>query len=136
MSDRPRKFLKYLRITWTTFFAVLTVLLIVLWVRSYWREDRLGYNFEIKYGFGVASSQGRMTFSNYDTRGYSGYPMITTTGFYLEQFTLSSVSSRRLQWGFGTKAILSPITYLTVPHWSLAILSAVLALVFSSPKLR
>lgn len=36
MTDRTRKFLKYLRLTWTGFFAVVTVLLCVLWLRSYW----------------------------------------------------------------------------------------------------
>src|SRR5262245_30664505 len=32
-----------LKIGWTVFFAVLTVALCVLWVRSYWRIDNFGY---------------------------------------------------------------------------------------------
>lgn len=51
MTDRTRKFLKYLRIAWTAFFAVVTVLLCTLWVRSRNHFDQIG---------SVMSAQGKL----------------------------------------------------------------------------
>ena len=43
-AKKPVRF-RRLKIAWTVFFAVLTVALCVLWVRSYWVGD--GYNVRI-----------------------------------------------------------------------------------------
>ena len=41
-SDRPR-LIRGLRIAWSVWWGILCVLLIVLWVRSYWRFDRVSF---------------------------------------------------------------------------------------------
>jgi hypothetical protein len=105
------------------------VLLICLWVRSYWCEDYIGYNYELEYGFGSRSSKGRMTFVSYDARAYTGIDRIATKGFYLKSFDASEAPPSQPKWDFGLKGAHSPSTYLTVPHWSLALVFAVLALI-------
>jgi hypothetical protein len=47
-----------LRIAVSVFFAVLTVALCVLWVRSYWQSDTVGMQCEAKVLYDVTSSQG------------------------------------------------------------------------------
>src|SRR3954447_9768164 len=44
-SDNTKRPLKYrkLRIAWSVFWGLTCVLLVVLWVRSYWCEDVLGW---------------------------------------------------------------------------------------------
>ncbi len=39
MSDHTQNYPQWLRIIWTTFCGIACVLLIALWVRSYWRTD-------------------------------------------------------------------------------------------------
>jgi hypothetical protein len=119
-----------LRIAWSLAWGVVAVLLCVLWVQSYRQRFMVGYNYQINYGFGTHTSYGRTTFSSYDARGYSGMPMIMTTGFYLKSFGIppEDDDGRSLsQWGFGIKTKNSPATYLTVPHWSLVLMTTMLS---------
>jgi hypothetical protein len=115
-----------LRITWSVAWGVVIVLLAVLWVRSYWRSDFVGYNFEIDYGFGIRSSEGRTHFVSYNARSYTGSSRIRTTGFYLASFDVSQDGPPGPQWGFAIKGRHKPATYLTVPHWSLLLVSILL----------
>ena len=41
--NRP-KITRWLRVTWTVFWGTLAVLLVALWVRSYWWQDTIGYH--------------------------------------------------------------------------------------------
>ena len=118
-----------LRIAWSVVWGLAAVLLLALWARSNWREDYVGYNYALSYGFGFKSSHGRATFDSYDARAYTGIDRIATIGFYLKSFDASESSAREPQWAFGLKAADSPATYVTVPHWSLAMTCALLAVI-------
>ena len=59
--------LYYLRIAVTALCLTACVLLIALWVRSYWWADRLHWSFDGKEAFAVASKQGRFLLLGYET---------------------------------------------------------------------
>jgi hypothetical protein len=61
--------LKYLRIAVTALCLTACVLLVALWVRSYWRADRLHWSFGGKRSFAVASNEGRFLLLGYETAG-------------------------------------------------------------------
>ena len=52
-----------LRIAWSVVFGVVAVLLIVLWVRSYWWVEMIGAPLTSKYYFGAASQPGCIGFA-------------------------------------------------------------------------
>ena len=56
-----------LKIAWSVFFAVLTVALCVLWVRSYWRIDHILWNCP-KSCFGTSIYPGEVTLEHVDDR--------------------------------------------------------------------
>jgi hypothetical protein len=60
--DRTR-LIRGLRITVSAVFGIVCVLLIVLWVVSYWRRDLINYVWNARLGmYGAASYQGTLTF--------------------------------------------------------------------------
>src|SRR5688572_20306712 len=71
--------LKYLRIAVTALSLTACVLLIALWVRSYWRADRLHWSFAGKQSIAVASKQGLLFLLHYRD---VPQPNAWTTGFY------------------------------------------------------
>ena len=54
-----------LRIAWSVFWGVPCVMLIVLWVRSYWRQDRAGFLLNPTRMFAVDSNRGTIEFQTY-----------------------------------------------------------------------
>jgi hypothetical protein len=71
--------LKTLRIALTALSLTACVLLMVLWVRSYWRADRLHWSFAGKQSIAVASKQGLLFLLHYKD---VPQPNAWTTGFY------------------------------------------------------
>jgi hypothetical protein len=66
-----RKLLRYLRIAFSATCLIACVLLIALWVRSYWQFDMLFLNFTPHSGLSVSSDYGNL---NCDYRNFSGTP--------------------------------------------------------------
>jgi hypothetical protein len=70
------RYLRYLRITWTVFWAIACALLIVLWIRSYWWQDSLHVNYAGRdtpnysgtKSININSAQGRIAVSNLPMR--------------------------------------------------------------------
>jgi len=55
------RYLRYLRILWTVFCGITCVLLIVLWVRSYYyHKDEASYGFRGKYLLALESLRGEL----------------------------------------------------------------------------
>jgi hypothetical protein len=54
------RYLRYARIGWTSFWVLICVLLLVLWIRSYWRFDGCTYGFVDKRGFIVETQYGEL----------------------------------------------------------------------------
>src|SRR5262245_6242240 len=66
-----------LKIAWTVFFAVLTVALCVLWVRSYWKADCVARFDATQVRTALESYSGRIVFSQIDYSKISPVPMTT-----------------------------------------------------------
>jgi hypothetical protein len=58
-----------LRITWSICCGILCLLLIGLWVRSYWRWDNVAWGISAQQGLLVSSQSGAMTFTYRDLNG-------------------------------------------------------------------
>src|SRR3954462_13903444 len=55
-----------LRITWTVLWGIACVLLVELWVRSYWHQDLLTYVWRTESeGYGVKSNTGQLVVARY-----------------------------------------------------------------------
>jgi hypothetical protein len=54
--------LRYLRIAWSVTWGIACLLLIVLWVRSYWRTDHATYQYSVSDSFHVMTTQGTVLF--------------------------------------------------------------------------
>jgi hypothetical protein len=61
--------LHYLRIAWTVFCGGACVLLIALWVRSYWRWDQIDVPLAKSYGVSILSDPGRICLWDYADPG-------------------------------------------------------------------
>jgi hypothetical protein len=114
--------LKYLRIAVTTLSLTACVLLIALWVRSYWRLDIL----EKRTGFvavQISSVKGRIAAAHLGPRTY-----------VIGKSYLSVAAGDAAEWRKG--GVLgfayyddSFVTAFIAPHWLLALLSAALAII-------
>jgi hypothetical protein len=66
-----RRFLRYLRIAFSATCLVACVLLIVLWVRSYWWWDTISWGITSKQGLQASSQSGGTVFQYIDMRGFT-----------------------------------------------------------------
>jgi hypothetical protein len=64
--DRPR-LIRGLRIAWSVWCGILCVLLIVLWVRSYWQWDQLSVPIGNISWFAIDSVGGQMSYFEFDS---------------------------------------------------------------------
>src|SRR5262245_28132824 len=116
--DRPR-LIRGLRIAWSVWWGIVCVLLVVLWVRSYWRWDGIAY-FHTANHCGFESRWGRVL-------PYSqSYP---TQSVKLQVFSKPIGDGPPPQ---PTSTAFSFVKYpgyfsVCIPYWSLAAISAVLA---------
>jgi hypothetical protein len=130
--------LKYLRIAATALSVTVCVLLVALWVRSYWYEDQLAnYMVEIggyrTGGYVFRSRQGNLLISTYDAMNDPGMIPPLTYPWYIESkritgpmtHTLANKSTTNALWRFGIRRS-AEATYVNVPHWFVIILSAML----------
>jgi len=126
-----------LRIAWSVAWGVACLLLVVLWVRSYWWHDIVACRFTSKDGIRIDSTNGGLTLAHISLHGFPitfvdwkvtsiwspsqglfpiGFTEESYAGFYLEQFTD----------GFA----------LSVPYWFLVPLSAAFGTLAYVSRLR
>jgi hypothetical protein len=120
------RYLRYLRIAFSATSVVACVLLVVLWVRSYYYLDELSQPISWTHWIGASSIKGQLHF-------YTG-TINPAVPFDPKDWGLESVSSRSgyarsevqdIAWDFYFD--LSGFANLSAPHWFLALLSACLA---------
>ena len=131
--------LKYLRIAVTALSLTACALLIVLWVRSYWWEDRLanhlveigGYR---TGGYVFRSREGNLLISAADVMNNPGIIPPITYHWYVNSEringpmapTLANMSTTNALWRFGLRRS-AEHSYVNVPHWFLIVLSGAMA---------
>jgi hypothetical protein len=116
---KPKRF-RHLKIAWAVFFAVLTVALCVLWVRSYWCVDNIGKSPNILF-----SNQGTVHFSWRD-----GEPWIDWTLWHypIPARNLNSpFAVSKAPWQFQLRIFGLKNHTIWDPHWFLALGFAAIA---------
>jgi hypothetical protein len=119
MVDRQRLF-RGLRIAWTVGFGILCLLLIALWVRSYWWIDVLAGPDISDRLFSLTSNSSGLTLAGYETSHPAVSPWSTTT--------FSSLNTHRSYFLF-TIAQGPEVCGAQTPHWFAVTLFATLAAV-------
>jgi hypothetical protein len=142
--NRPR-LARWLRITWTVCCGIAVVLLVALWVRSYWRTDiiRLATKKQVfsylssygEIGLELAKNAGTPYWITTSKRIYidssakmnswepdRGHPLMNLCGFRLRNYLLSSHSSRIFDFSLPFWFVfIAGIIFATLPwvRWSL-----------------
>ncbi len=124
------KVIRGLRIAWSVWCGILCVLLIVLWVRSYWWQDEIGFLFSNGQRLAQLQSQpgiltGELASADGDTFSLEHYARIFNTRRFREPTELS------FTWIFREIPTCSvpywPYPYATVPYWFLVTATAAAA---------
>jgi len=116
--------LRNLRIAWTVLWGVVAVLLIVLWVRSYWHSDRLGLG---RPNYSLTSDLGDLRlFHDVRSSGPKGWHR---GGYEQAPSTTQSVANRpwissRFYW-----RRLSYQYTIQIPHWLPVYIAGIVAVV-------
>ncbi len=114
------KYLGKLRIAISVCGGVAAVLLVALWVRSYWRWDSVGYS-----RVGAGSGQGTLVLA-FDSRGQDGWSWTSSSYENDIEESARPLSTRALEWKSeaGSFAVfiahwvlLVPVVVLTVAPW-------------------
>jgi hypothetical protein len=108
-----------LRIAWSVFWTLAAVLLVVLWVRSYWRVETMSYTNSAKGYTGVRSDEGKFVIY----RGHLQPPPRETPGWKYSRFYDSLHQYRGVMWWPWTNRRDMAI----LPYWFLVSLSAIFA---------
>ncbi len=117
--NRPR-IVRRLRIAWTAFCGIATVLLIVLWVRSYWRNDII---FRVNKSLvltTIGSSSGRTYLIRMDRSGGSALVAVHETQGWKHSSDEPVKPPRSFEWASTAKKLT-----VRAPIWFLVILLAV-----------
>ena len=129
--NRPRIF-RLLRIGWSAGCAIVCLLLIVLWVRSYWHEanslsigDSASYYDRQNRSFSAASWKGAFHFNRVDPRARLPWKPVRT-GIQASEVRLPDHFAKGGILGFGlaTKELSSDVR---VPCWSTVLLASMIA---------
>jgi hypothetical protein len=112
--------LRYLRIAWSVMWAILCLLLVALWVRSYWRHDFICF-----YGrtnIGIESQQGNLL------------PFVQQFGGAEGKWKFNSTPSDPASPTFRHPAFtwnnqLPSYFFTAIPHWFISVCAAVFAAV-------
>ena len=115
------RFLRYLRIVFSAGCGVACVLLVALWVRSYWKWDRLFY-FSTSGWTVVLNSVGGDTAAGIETASTPS----SSSGFEFESLMASQLQLNSTERGFNfiQKANMSIVS---TPYWFLVLISATIA---------
>ena len=113
-----------LRIAWSVLCAMACVLLIVLWVRSYWKHDYL-FRFNTNVYSGFESDFGRLSFNRLDFRVFpSRRHAIQAWTFAVIPPTVPDADRRTFQW-----AHMTGMLQVVAPHWFVFMSTATVATV-------
>lgn len=114
--------LRKLRIAWSAIWALAAVLLIALWVRSYWWLDNL--SFPAAGTAFVGSAEGKIVVFSSPEKD----PQAGDSRWELKKFPMNTIPTRaRIStptWSFVSNRFNTEVTF---PHWFLATLCAILA---------
>lgn len=121
--DRPQ-LIRRLRITMSVFFAVVTVTLCVLWVRSYWWREQAVLVFSPGRYLDVQSDRGNLSTRFRDMGDQVRLPAYDQKTFIFRSWWLST--SDRTQ-GFGGH-ISRDFVCIASPYWFLVLTSATLSM--------
>ena len=137
-----------LRIAWSVVWGIACLLLIALWVRSYWCEDQLGnYLVEIggyrTGGYICRSREGNLLIGAADAMNNPGMIPPLTYEWYVKsqridgplEPTLSNLSKTNALWRFGIRRF-DEFLYINLPHWFPVSIAATLAMVPWIHKLK
>ncbi len=124
-----KRVLRYVRIVFSATCLIACVLLIVLWVRSYWRNDvcSIGVHSSQELGFdSIWGELGLLTMpKTLGTNGWhvASYPIEPDTTFPILKEDMTPIDST-----FGFRFIASAnMSAAFIPYWFLTLLSAILA---------
>jgi hypothetical protein len=115
--------LKYMRIAVTALSLTACVLLVSLWVRSYWWYDSIVAQVSRTNGLGVTSMEGRILLkydADWDTQTATWEVFSQKASEELRDFVFQSWPSFGITWDSG-------FVEGAVPHWFLAVLPAAIA---------
>jgi hypothetical protein len=119
-----RPYLRYLKIGWTVLCGLACILLIALWVRSYWRHDYLYHlNKTVDY-IGIESDAGIISFTRLDLQVYPRSTQQMAEGWTHDILPLNSSSSNPKKFQMDHT---SGFLLVVFPNWSLIIPLAALA---------
>ena len=126
--NRPR-LIRGLRIAWSVAWGILCVLLVVLWVRSYWWKDYVGTPF----GWFVGSSRGIVV------AGTSSLPLHVTTQDW--DFKSVAVDPSAAPWasgvlGFDHRQEVGLLNFFYVPYWFFILIAGVFTAIPWTPSNR
>ncbi len=124
------RYLHYLRIAFTAFCGVMAVLLLVFWVRSYWRSDLVAAVVSKSTFFTVGSNRGTLTVGK--GKNAPGY---FNGRWEIEVNVVVNPRARRLEdspvyrgaFGFGIAQVPTAFFTIGMPYWSFVALAVVLA---------
>src|SRR4051812_44819390 len=116
-GNTPMRFLK-LRIAWSVFWGLGCAVLIVVWMRSYWRSDWLLCNFSGTYGVGTASSSGCLDIGVFDLQTLVEVQnnFGASRWSYVSRKT-SSVPPTSSHWAIGAENSPHRTWYVRAPYW-------------------
>src|SRR5262245_38002208 len=87
-----------LQIAWSVLCGIFFLLLIALWMRSYWRYDYLGGHISSTKSFAVHSSRGRLVVQDGDLDGVTPW---TTRTYSIDEDLSAFFSESENRFGFG-----------------------------------
>src|SRR4051794_8633021 len=115
-----------LRIAWSVFWGVACVLLIVLWVRSYYVSDQAFMRVSTLTGYNFTSMQGQLTLRReaIDTRGIGFYGTMGIPDYLWNSFPPRAFLRYRTIFGFDLRQLPNFIIF---PYWAPVFVCALLA---------
>jgi hypothetical protein len=116
-----------LRIAWSVGCGILCLLLVVLWVRSYWWMDVIGLRLVGARAIAAVSQPGTMELSvAYPSNSAPPPPVVGSSRFMLS--SMPQESPLHMLWAIGRRVTPTGTTaYVYVPHWFAAFLVAIFA---------
>jgi hypothetical protein len=121
------KVVRGLRIAWSVWWGILCVLLIALWVRSYWVAETATYQFASPHAIAVASDRGQLSI---ESLYFNDTSTSFATDFAIDSMPLDSVDTnwmgRQFDWEVGRGADGGSYE-LHLPYWFVSLMFAMFA---------